>query len=248
MKNEIIRIGYASLVWDFPKANFKTVRLKNFSVEKIRELIAFNLNSLNQITDYNIKHGIRMFRLSSSLIPFGSLPINSLDWVSEFSEEIEIIKSKLINHDIRISIHPGQYTVLNSKDPQVVENAILDLEYHVDVLKAFGGTRENKMILHIGGVYGDKKQATQRFIHVANNVLSDRVREHLILENDERSYSAQEVYEIAQATSLPMVFDNLHHKINPSFGGVSDLEIIKLVSETGPLWMDVKKFITANKI
>lgn len=232
MEKEKIRVGYASLVWDLPQAKFKVMRLKNYSEEKLRELIAFNLDSLNQITDYNIKHGIKMFRLSSSLIPFGSLPINTLDWAHEFSDEIKLIKDKLIEHDIRISIHPGQYTVLNSKDPQVVDNAILDLEYHVDVLEAFGGTRENKMILHIGGVYGDKKAATERFIEVANSVLSSRVRKHLILENDERSYSAKEVYDIAKATALPMVFDNLHHAINPSFENLSDQEIIKHVSNT----------------
>lgn len=226
------KIGYASLVYDLPKANFKTVRLKNVTDEKLRDLIAYNLDSLNQILDYNVKHGITMFRISSSLIPFGSLPINALDWQKEFKGRLDIMKEKLYKYNIRFSVHPGQYTVLNSLDEQVVENAILELEYHVKILESLGGTQENKMILHIGGVYGDKPAAMARFIDVVNNHLSDNVRRHLILENDERSYTAEEVFWLCKQTKLPMVFDNLHHLINPSFLHLSDQEIIEKVNET----------------
>lgn len=231
----MLKIGYASLVKDLPKANFKTVRLSNFTDDKLRELIKHNLESLNQITEYNIKHGIRMFRISSSLIPFGSLAINTLDWQEEFKEKIEEIRNKLFLHQIRFSVHPGQYTVLNSLDETIVENAILELEYHVKVLESFGGTQVNKMILHIGGVYGDKPLAMQRFIDVANNRLSSAVRRHLVLENDERSYTAEEVLFIAKETKLPMVFDNLHHKINPSLESLSDLEWIQVANQTWTL-------------
>ena len=60
-------------------------------------------------------------------------------------------------------MHPGQYTVLNSPNPEVVERAILDLDYHTKLLSSLGGGQENKMILHIGGGYGDKSQAIERF-------------------------------------------------------------------------------------
>lgn len=226
------KIGYASLVYDLPDANFKTVRLKNLNDEKLRELIKYNLESLSEIIDYNIEHDIKMFRISSSLIPFGSLPINVIDWQEEFKELIQTIKEKLKDNEIRFSVHPGQYTVLNSLDSIVVDNAILELEYHVKVLESFGGTRENKMILHIGGVYGDKESAMERFINVANNRLSPSIRNHLVLENDERSYTAEEVFWIAKQTGLPMVFDNLHHAINPSFDLLNDQAIIKKVNKT----------------
>lgn len=230
-----MRLGYASLVKDLPQANFKTLRLNNYSEERLKDVIAHNLNSLDQIVDYNIEHGINMFRISSSLIPFGSHPINTLDWQKEFKDEFKGISDKLREHDIRFSVHPGQYTVLNSLNEEVVKKSILELDYHVKVLESVGGSQENKMILHIGGVYGDKGAAMMRFIDVAKNRLSKGIKKHLVLENDERSYTAKEVLFIAQATSLPMVFDNLHHQINPSLENLSDLDWIEKVEETWTL-------------
>lgn len=53
-------------------------------------------------------------------------------------------------------MHPGQYTVLNSPDDTVVERAVEDLRYHTRFLDAMGLGQENKTILHVGSVYGNK--------------------------------------------------------------------------------------------
>ncbi len=91
-----------------------------------------------------------MYRLSSDLIPFGSdLSTNQLDWVDLYSESFERIGAKIKQHDIRVSMHPGQYTVLNSPDAAVVERAIADLEYHVAILEAMKIDTTHKIILHI---------------------------------------------------------------------------------------------------
>lgn len=89
-----------------------------------------------------------------------------------------------MDNDIRVSMHPGQYTVLNSPNDDVVKRAIEDLNYHVKVLDNFGVGENHKIILHIGGVYNDKEQAINRF---ADNYkrLNDQVRERLVIENDE---------------------------------------------------------------
>lgn len=69
-------------------------------------------------------------------------------------------------------------------------------------------------MLHIGGVYEDRIASTARFIERALG-LSAAVRERLILENDERGYTASEVAGIAERAGVPAVFDWLHHQINP---------------------------------
>lgn len=228
----VTRIGYACLNEDVPGAIFRTCRAADASPERLRPLIAANLAALDAIMDYNIRHGISMFRITSDLIPFGSSPVNTVPWRQEFSTEFEALASKIEKHGIRISMHPGQYTVLNSPKDVVVENAIRDLEYHADVLEALGGTRKNKLILHIGGAYGDKPAAMERFIAVYQGRLSQRIKNHLVIENDDKMFTIAEVLEISRRTGAPVVFDNLHDILNPSDLPCSTSEIIALCART----------------
>ncbi len=210
-----MRIGYACLTVGVPRTSFRTCLLKNASNEKLETVIAHNLDALDHILDYNEAHRIRMFRITSDLIPFGSSPVNRLPWPALFEEEFNGLGRKIKETGLRVSMHPGQYTVLNSPDPRVVQNAAADLAYHARVLDLLGVSPEHKIVLHIGGVYGDKKTAAQRFI--ANyHRLADAVRQRLIIENDDRSYAIEEVLDISAATGAPVVFDNLHHTAKPS--------------------------------
>lgn len=115
---------------------------------------------------------------------------------------------------LRLSMHPGQYTVLNSPNPDVVERAVLDLEYHTEFLDLCGLKEDSKVILHIGGIYGNKVEAKQRFVE-NYNLLSPNIRKRLIIENDDKLYHVEDVLEIANIAQIPVVFDALHHKVNP---------------------------------
>ena len=81
-------------------------------------------------------------------------------------------------------MHPGQYTVLNSLSESVVENAVDDLKYHAYFLDCLGMDESCKIVQHIGGVYGDKKQAINRFI-VNYKRLDESIKKRLIIENDD---------------------------------------------------------------
>jgi UV DNA damage endonuclease len=226
-----MRIGYACLTVGVPGTSFRTCLLKNASDHKLAEVIAHNLDALDHILDYNHTQGIRMFRITSDLIPFGSSPVNRLAWPLMFAKDFSCLGRKIKETGLRVSMHPGQYTVLNSPDPRVVQNAIADLEYHARVLELLGVSPEHKIILHIGGVYGDKKTAAQRFI--ANyRQLEDGVRQRLVIENDDRSYTIEEVLGISAATGAPAVFDNLHHAAKPSSIQRTDLEWIRACRST----------------
>ena len=227
-----MKIGYACLVVGVPDTTMKTTRKANATDERLTELIQNNLASMENMIDYNIKHSIKMYRISSDIIPFGSdLETNQLDWVNLFSENLKQLGKKIRDHDIRISMHPGQYTVLNSLDEGVVNRAVVDLEYHTQFLDALEVNDSHKIILHIGGVYGDKDAAKSRFIEVYKR-LSDRVRARLIIENDHSLYTISDVLEISEATGAPVVYDNLHNACNPSDPTVSDAEWIKKAKET----------------
>lgn len=224
-------IGYACLTVGVPNTSMKSCRIKNASEEKLLELIAHNLNSLENILDYNIKNDIKLFRISSDLIPFGSSPANSLEWWEIFAHKFLDISKKIKDSGMRVSMHPGQYTVLNSPNEDVVERAIEDLNYHTKVLDTLSLGPENKIILHIGGVYNDKNQAIERFIKNYDQ-LEDKVKQRLVLENDDKSYTINEVLQIGTQLGASVVFDNLHHKINHCKNQESDQYWINLCRNT----------------
>lgn len=116
------------------------------------------------------------------------------------------------HYPIRVSMHPGQYTVLNSPRFDVVERAVADLLFHASFLDALGVGNDAKIVLHVGGVYGDKKAALARF-KTAFEQLPQCVVRRLVLENDEYSYAIDEVLALCEDLQIPAVFDVFHHSI-----------------------------------
>lgn len=210
----MINFGYACLAPGVAGTQMRSCTMRTATAERLRDVIAHNLQALMRLVQYNKGNNIHLFRISSDLIPFGSSPINTLQWQEEFADTFEKIGNAIADAALRVSMHPGQYTVLNSPDADVVNRAIADLEYHEQVLHLLKTDSTSKIILHVGGAYGDKAAASERFCRNWGR-LSDRVRSRIVLENDERFYSIAEVLNIAQRLGIPAVFDSLHHSINP---------------------------------
>jgi len=135
-------------------------------------------------------------------------------WWEVFHDQLLDLGNKAKKSGMRLSMHPGQYTVLNSPDEMVVYKAIEDLRYHTRFLDALGLGSEHKIILHIGGTYGDKPAAIERFIK-QYRLLDDNIRQRLVIENDDRQYRISDVLPIGLSEGIPVVFDNLHHEVNP---------------------------------
>lgn len=215
-EENFMNIGYACLAIGVPYTDQKSCILKNASEEKLIELISYNLNSLENIIDYNIKNNIKLFRISSGIIPFGSSSVNKVKWWDIFAPQFFQIGQKIKNSGMRVSMHPGQYTVLNSPNQDVVDRAVDDLRYHNQVLDSFGVGEEHKIILHIGGIYNNKEEAIKRFIK--NYIeLDDLIKQRVVIENDDKSYNINDVLKISKILDVPVVFDNLHNQIN-SYG------------------------------
>lgn len=225
-----MKIGYACLTVGVNGVKQRTCMMKNASPDMLRSLIKSNLESLDKILDYNIDNNIKLFRISSGIIPFGSHPINTLKWWDEFSDKLKEIGNKALTNGIRLSMHPGQYTVLNSPNESVVLRAIKDLKYHCRFLDSLGVEPEHKIILHVGGIYGDKCVAINRFIK-QYRCLDENIRCRLVIENDDRQYTIADVLSISQSEKIPVVFDNLHHQVN-SDNNHSDIEWIEICRNT----------------
>jgi UV DNA damage endonuclease len=226
----MIRLGYACINTRLPSPN-RTCRLKNASPERIIELARYNLDALYEILQWNRDRGVQVFRISSETIPFGAHEINRMDWPEILGPLLNRIGAFIRENDMRVSMHPGQFTVLNSPKQRVVDNAVADLAYHDRLLEGFGLDARHKIVLHVGGVYGDREAAAHRFTD-AHARLSGSVKRRLIIENDEKSFNAEAVLAIAGELSIPMVFDVFHHACLPSFGGRSPRWIIERAAAT----------------
>ncbi|AGF56200.1 UV DNA damage endonuclease [Clostridium saccharoperbutylacetonicum] len=226
-----MKIGYACLTIGVLNANLKSCTAKSANDEKLIEVTENNLKSLHNIIKYNIENNIKLFRISSDLIPFGSSPLNNLPWWDIFGEEFAKIGKEIRKNSIRVSMHPGQYTVLNSTSEDVVKRAMTDLNYHNKVLDCLGVNEESKIVLHIGGVYNDKKSAIKRFID-NYALLENGIKQRLVIENDDKSYNINDVLEIGHKLNIPVIFDNLHNKINPYSNIKSELYWINECKKT----------------
>ena len=230
-----MNIGYSCLAVGVAKTQIKGCVIGNATENRIAELIGQNLLALERMLDYNNQMGIRLFRMSSDIIPFGGNPANTLAWQKHFAPQLATLGEKARSLGIRLSMHPGQYTVLNSPRNEVVAAAISDLTYHADFMDAMGLGPEHKIILHVGGGYGDNRNAMERFARHAEG-LSTQIMNRLVLENDERIFNIEEVLELSESVKLPVVFDLLHHHTNPKAPGDTLERWIEAAGKTwGPL-------------
>ena len=83
-------IGYACKLIGVEDTEMKSCTMKNATEERLLTLIEGNLKALDRIIDYNIQNRIKMFRISSDLIPFGSSPVNSISLNSSSTRSIAL--------------------------------------------------------------------------------------------------------------------------------------------------------------
>jgi UV DNA damage endonuclease len=224
-----MRLGYACVNTQLP-TSARTLRLANATPDRLRELIAANLDALETILRWNEAHGIQVFRLTSNLIPFGSHPVNTIAWWDELADRFTAVADLLVATGARVSTHPGQYTVLSSAQPTVVAAAIDELEYHARLLTALGLDRSHKIVRHVGSGAADPSAAAERFAAGFARLAED-ARARLVLENDER-WPLAAVLELAEPLGIPVVFDAFHHELAPSFEGLGVRELVELTNET----------------
>ena len=187
----------------------RTLRLANLRTEKLIPVITQNLQSILDMVRWNADHGIHFLRISSDLVPFATKPAFPFDWAEAYDWLFREIRRTVKAEKMRVTAHPGQYTVLNSPKPGVADEAIRELEHQAKLLSLIdpNGT----LTLHVGGAYGDKPAALARF---ADNFarLSPLAQGMLILENDDTTYSLDEVLPLCETLGVPLVFDYFHHQ------------------------------------
>ena len=207
-----MKIGYPCINQTLDCSSSRTFRLASYSEERLIETVEQNLACLRRILEYNVQHGLLFFRLTSDLVPFASHAVNRYNWQEHFKLTFRRLGSYIQNNQMRISMHPDQFVVLNSPNEQTVKNSIAELVYQGSVLDLMGLDTTAKLQIHGGGAYGDKPSAIQRFAEVYHTMLPDAVKARLCVENDDRTYSLQDCLRLHALTGMPVIFDNFHHE------------------------------------
>lgn len=237
-----IRLGYVAMSLEVENCSpSKTITLK--SLEKLanresqlyhlKKLTETNLKNTLRLLYHNSSLGINVYRFTSKLVPMATHPISEdFDYIGEFKDLFEKIGDYVKEKKFRVSAHPDHFTILNTPNPDVLAVSLKDLDYHHRVFEAMGLDSRAKLVLHLGGSYGNKEKAKERFIDNFKKLPTD-IADRIILENDDKSYNTNEVLEICKHLKVPMVLDYHHHLCNK---GDTDLE--NLIIDIFETWED----------
>ena len=213
-------------------------------IDYISELTLKNALDLERLLYWNERHGIKFFRLSSDICPWASeFDMNTMKDIKQIKRVLARAGAYASAHSHRLTSHPGQFNVLCSPTPRVVERSIIDLTIHGTVFDWLGLPRSPyaKINIHLGGAYGDKEGSMKRFCESFKR-LPDSVKTRLTVENDDKAsmYSVKDLYEgVHKKIGIPIVFDYHHHRFCD--GGLTEQEALELAMSTWP--EDVKPVV-----
>ena len=225
-----IRLGYVAIALNLKNvtssstvtfANYNKLKSEEEKLKKLKTVTFSNIDDLETILKYNIKNNIHFYRLTSRLIPLSTHPEVTWDYERYFSKELRRIGKIIKESNMRVDFHPDQFNVINSVKENVVQDTIRNLNHAVDLFN-FMDYEDGKLVIHIGSSAGGKEDSILRFISNYKNFPS-RIRERLILENDDKVFTANDVLKICQEIEVPMVVDIHHHKCKNDEENIGDL-------------------------
>lgn len=208
---------------------------------KLESIMRHNVKSVYNLVKHisTLPEPLRMVRISSEVLPaytalgwcefYDSAVRNYLE--AEFSKIGELARAC----GVRLSFHPGQFTVLASDRSEVVENSIREFEYHTDMARWMGYGRkfqDFKINVHISGKLG-----VSGILAVLPR-LSFEARNCITIENEEMSYGLDDCLHLSD--HLPIVLDLHHHWIKTGeYIQVNDSRISKVIDS----WRGVRPVI-----
>ena len=190
----------------------RSIILKTFTdkgIKFLQDKIIENLKDMLKMIEWNEKNGIRVMRISSELFPHKSnpkAPNYDFDFALDLLKDIGTLAKK---YGHRLTFHPGQYNVIGTPNPDMFEKTILDLDYQATVLDLMGLDNNSVMVIHGGGIYGNKKETIERW-KKQYNLLPEHIRKRLVLENCEKCFSIKDCIKISKDINIPVVFDTHH--------------------------------------
>lgn len=225
-----IRLGYVAIALNLKNitssstvtfANYNKLKSEDEKLRKLKRVTFSNIDDLETILKYNIENNIHFYRLTSKLIPLSTHPEVAWDYDKYFSKELKAVGNLIKSSNMRLDAHPDQFNVINSVKDNVVEDTLRNLNHAVDLFDLMKYD-DGKLVIHIGSSAGGKDESIHRFIS-NYKTFPKRIRERLILENDDKVFTAKEVLEICEEIKAPMVVDVHHHNCKNNGEKIEDL-------------------------
>ena len=187
---------------------------RDVAEERLWELMVHNIASYKRLIEYvgSLPPELRMVRLGSDVLPVYTEPTWCYYWrkpdvIAYCEREFAKVGETARALDVRLSMHPGQFTVLASDNPEIVERSIEEFEYHVNCIRWMGygqSFQDFKCNVHISG-----RQGPAGIKHAINNRLSPEARNTITIENDENKWGLDASLELVDTCAL--VLDIHHH-------------------------------------
>lgn len=215
-----VRLGYVAIALKLPKvtssSNVTYTYYKKLTTEqkirKLKEVAYSNIQDLKKILQYNMDNSIHFYRITSALIPLATHPDVNWNYRTIFDLEFKRLGKIVKENGIRVDTHPNQFNVINSANQEVVENTKRNLWFHANLFKDMEYPL-GKMVLHVGSGAGGKDAALKRFKENFK-LFPEEITSRIILENDDKTFTAKETLKLCQELGVPMVLDVHHHICN----------------------------------
>lgn len=201
------------------KPTLQTVQKEGIKYLKTKALE--NCADLEKMIHWNAENGIRTMRISSDLFPHisnGRIKSKkrqmknprTLSYSLNFAKDTLARIGRIARlYKMRLTFHPSQFNVLGTSNPSVLMNTLIDLRYHARILDLMHCDQSSIMIIHGGGLYGDKAGSIERWMENYKKMPAN-VKRRLVLENDERYFSIDDCLQISKKINIPIVFDTHH--------------------------------------
>jgi UV DNA damage repair endonuclease len=189
---------------------------KAVAEQRLWEIMEHNIASYGRLIEYagSLPQDLRMVRLGSDCLPVYTEPTWGYYWrlpdVRAYCErEFARVGETARRLGVRVSMHPGQFTVLASESDDIVSRSIEEFEYHADMVRWMGFGKQFqdfKINVHISG-----RRGPQGIIDALGR-LSPEARNCITIENDEMSWGIDASLELSK--HLALVLDIHHHWVN----------------------------------
>lgn len=198
----------------------------------LRALYADNLARLERAIDFCIERNVKLYRVTSALLPFADDEAGA-SLLDEFSNEMRRVGAHAIKSGVRLVLHPDQFVVLNSDSEQVRRNSRKILETHARIFDLLAQPRSEWAAMNIHGGKGGRADQ----LVAAIKELPENVRSRLTLENDEYIYSAAQILDICRRARVPMIFDAHHHICRENLSSYDDECVIEMFDAARTTWL-----------
>ena len=219
----LVRLGYVAMSVHLQNSSpsqtmtltqFRTIQDREAAVRKLERIAPSNLDNCLRLLKHNRAHDIRLFRLSSKLVPLATHPeLEDWDYMAALRDKLADIADFLAQNEMRVDFHPDHYVLLNAPDPDILRTSVKTLRMHEKLLRGIGVNPAHRCVLHVGGGYGDKEKSLERFVENWGTV-PEELQRMILLENDDTTFTLHHTLYLCEKLGIPLVFDLHHHLAN----------------------------------